>query len=389
MKILYIHNNYASNNSGEEHAAGSIAGLLIQKGHEVDWYRRSSDELNAVTKKTMAFFTGIWNPVAVKQVTQKLKEFNPDIVQIQNLYPLISPAIIHAIKAKGIPLVMRCPNYRLFCPSGLHLNPKGEVCEKCLSPGKEIHCVLKNCENNVVKSTGYAIRNFTARTIWNIYTNVDIYIVQSQFQKNKFITNGIPEKKIKIIPGMTPEINTMTNREPGEMVTYVGRVSREKGIMEFVEAASGLPLIPFAVAGKIDPALDYLKQKSPANLVWKGFLNKEELDNLYRKSRIIVVPGKWFEGFPNVITRAMKHGKPVITSKLGAMASIIDHEKNGLLVEPGNADALGQAIQNLYNAPDQCIRYGSNGRKKAEEEYSSEKIYKKLMGIYNSLLTNN
>lgn len=386
MKILYIHNNYASNNSGEEHAAEGIVHLLQQNGHKVDWYRRSSDELEvSVRKKMMAFFTGVWNPVAAKEVKQKLEEFQPDVVQIQNLYPLISPAVIRTIKKAGIPLVMRCPNYRLFCPNGLHLDNKGRVCEKCLVTGREMHCILKNCENNYIKSAGYAFRNFAARKFWSILKSVDIYIVQSEFQKQKFMANGIPEKKLAIVPGLTPEISISKENTTGDLVSFVGRVSLEKGIEEFIEAAKQSPEIPFAVAGSLDSSLAYLKNESPKNIKWTGFLKNEQLDTLYQNSRIIVIPGKWYEGFPNVITRAMKHGKPVITSNLGAMASIIDHEQNGLLVEPGNSIDLSLAVKRLYSSLEQCMVYGKNGQDKAKENYSSEKVYQKLIEIYNSV----
>ncbi|MBN2774038.1 MAG: glycosyltransferase family 4 protein [Prolixibacteraceae bacterium] len=389
MRILYIHNNYAGSNSGEEHAANSIAGLLIQNGHQVEWYRRSSDELTSATKKTGAFFTGIWNPVAVKQVKKKVIDVNPDVVIIQNLYPLISPAIIKTIKKAGIPIIMRCPNYRLFCPSGLHLNRKGEICEKCVLKGKEINCMLNNCENNMLKSAGYAIRNYAARTIWDIRNSVDIFIVQTPFQKEKFMDNGIPGSKIEILPGITPDIITTDTSEPKNRVTFVGRVSLEKGIVEFIEAARRLPEIRFVVAGTVDPSMVHLKQTGPKNVEWMGFLNREALDNLYEKSQMIVVPGKWYEGFPNVITRAMKHGKPVITSNLGAMASIIDHEENGLLVEPGNTIALTNAINDLYNQPEKCLRLGKNGREKAEKHFSQDAIYQTLITILNKSIAEN
>lgn len=387
LKLLYIHNNYASNNSGEEHAAEGIVNLLKQNGHIVEWYRRSSEGLSSsLRKKISASMSGIYNPSAVMEVKQMLLEFRPDVVQIQNLYPLISPAIIKTIKASDIPIVMRCPNYRLFCPTGLHLDNKNKVCEKCLTTGREIHCILKNCENDIFKSIAYAARNYAARTWWDIFNHVDVFIVQSEFQKQKFIDNGIPDHKIAIVPGLTPEINISRKQGEPKLVTFVGRVSAEKGIIEFVEAARQLPEVPFSVAGTIDPSMSMLKETSPKNIKWFGFLRGQQLDDLYQQSRIIVCPSKWFEGFPNVIVRAMKHGKPVITSNLGAMASIIDHKKNGLLVESGNADNLAEAVSQLYFSPDTCNKYGENGRKKSEEVYSSKQIYLKLMNIYSSLI---
>lgn len=389
MKILYIHNNYAGNNSGEEHAAEGIVNLLQANGHIVEWYRRSSDELaQSFYKKVFAIFTGVWNPKAVNQVKEKLKTFKPDVVQIQNLYPLISPAILKTIKKAGIPVVMRCPNYRLFCPNGLHLDTKGHVCEKCLSFGREIHCIRKNCEKNWIKSMGYALRNYTARKYWGLLKNVDHYIVQSDFQKQKFVKNGIENEKITVVPGLTPEITKNENLSTGSLVSFVGRVSMEKGILEFIEAARLLPHISFAIAGGVDSSLVHLQNDSPQNIIWHGFLKGAALDGLYSKSQIIVIPGKWYEGFPNVITRAMKHKKPVITSNLGAMASIIEHETNGLLVQPGNATELAAAISKLHSDPILCKKYGEKGFTKAQKLYSSETIYSILMDIYKNLRIN-
>ncbi len=390
MKILYIHNNYASDNSGEEHAAEGLVNLLKRNGHTVEWYRRSSAELNGShLRKGMAFFTGLWNPKAMKDVRNKIREFKPDLVQVQNVYPLISPGIFRTIKNEGVPLVMRCPNYRLFCPNGLHMDSQGNVCEKCLSPGREIHSIIKNCESSYSKSIGYALRNFIARKFWRIQQKADIYIVQTDFQKRKFIENGIPEKKIAILPGLTPETKTSEILDTINQVAFVGRVSLEKGIHEFIQAARLLPKIDFIVAGSVAKDLELLRLDSPPNLKWVGFLAGLDLEQVFKKSKIIVIPGKCYEGFPNVITQAMKYSKPVITSNLGAMASIIDHEKNGLLVAPGDAEELAEAISNLISNPILSKKYGEEGRKKAERDYSSQQVYKRILNIYENVISHN
>ncbi len=93
MKILMIHNKYAKP-SGEEHASEGLVNLLQKNGHTVEWYTRSSSEIDDnIFGKVKAFFTGIYNPFSKKMLAKILDEYNPDIVQIQNLYPLISISI--------------------------------------------------------------------------------------------------------------------------------------------------------------------------------------------------------------------------------------------------------------------------------------------------------
>lgn len=388
MKILYIHNEYARP-SGEEHASTELVSLLQKHGHEVKWFKRSSAEIAGNRYGMLkSFFTGIYNPSSAKKLSVVLDSFNPDVAIVQNLYPLLSISIFGPLKAHHIPVVMRCPNYRLFCPNGLCLDRNGLVCEKCFRGCKEWWCVWKNCENSLAKSVGYAARNGFARLTRSILNSVDCFIVQSEFQKQKFIEQGIVPDKIGILPGISPRIEISDNSEIGEAVTFVGRVSAEKGINEFVEAATRLEYIPFKVAGNVDSKY-HVPTSLPPNIEFLGFVGGEELNDLYRKSRIIVVPSKWYEGFPNVIVRGMLLERPIVTTNIGAMQSIIDNGINGHLVAPGNVEQLAIAIRKLWNDKNLCLKMGASGRQKALKLYSRENIYRMLDSIIHQAIQNN
>ena len=315
-----------------------------------------------------------------------LDEYKPDIVQVQNIYPIISSSIFHPLKKRNLPVVMRCPNYRLFCPTGLSLDPSGSVCEACWNNWcHECNCVTKNCMKNRMRSIGYALRNFFNRISKKIITGVDVFIVQSDFQKQKFIGQGIPNDSIEIVPGISPSVNSSKSAEIGDWVSFVGRVSAEKGIYEFIEAARKNPNIPFKVAGFFD-AHFVMPSELPGNLQFVGFLKGGDLNAFYMKSRIIVVPSKWYEGFPNVILRAFMFERPVITTKIGAMLSIVRNRRDGLLVEPGDANDLSEAICKLYNKKALCEQYGKSGHQEAVTTYSREQVYTCLLNAYKKAL---
>lgn len=389
MKILFIHNSYSDKTpTGEEHASRELASLLEAHGHIVRWFKRSSDEIQNGIGKVKAFVTGIYNPASAKALAKALDEYQPDVVQVQNLYPFISTSIFKPLKKRRIPVVMRCPNYRLFCPNGLSLNAKGLVCEKCWGKGREWWCVKGNCEGGFFKSLGYAVRNAYARKTHNILNGVDVFIVQSEFQKRKFMGQGIPEGSIGILPGISPDVKQPENDMIGNWVSFVGRVSSEKGIYEFIDAARKNPNIPFKVAGSLDAAF-VMPKDLPANVEFVGFLKGDALNEFYLKSRIIVVPSKWYEGFPNVILRGFMLGRPVITTNIGAMQSIVESGKDGILVEPSDVEGLSKAIAGLHPDKELCIKYGQAGRHKAETLYSREHIYELLMKIYEQAKENN
>lgn len=384
MKILFIHNDYIKP-SGEEAASGELARLLQEHGHEVRWFKKSSADIHGLWKKMEAFCLGIYNPRAARDLEKVLDEFKPDAVQVQNLYPFISTSIFKPLKERKIPVVMRCPNYRLFCPNGVCLDREGRVCEKCLGNGKEFWCVYKNCLNSWLKSLGYALRGLQARQSKAILNGVDTFIVQSEFQKRKFVDQGIDANKISIVPGIAPIIDIPQEKSVSKYVSYVGRISFEKGIYEFIEAAKALPDIPFKVAGGIDVSYK-APVNLPSNIEFVGFLKGKDLDNFYLKSRIIVVPSKWYEGFPNVIIRGMLLKRPIITTNIGAMQSIINNNVNGILVPPADWKSLAHAISELYNDERRCLELGYEGYKSAKDNYSREKIYLLLTNIYDKLL---
>jgi glycosyltransferase involved in cell wall biosynthesis len=323
-----------------------------------------------------AFFTGIHNPSAAKALAGELDRFGPDIVQVQNLYPLISPSIFAPIRRRSIPVVMRCPNYRIFCPNGRHL-VKGRLCDLCIGPGHELWCVVRNCEESLFKSMGYAARNAAARITGRILNGVDVFVVQSRFQRDLFAARGIPIDRMEIVPGLAPALE-----EPpwtiGRWVTFVGRVSPEKGIETFIQAAKTETEIPFAVAGD-DRSMPGIRSRATPNIEWLGFLNRVSLDSVYGQSRIVVVPSQWYEGFPNVIVQAMMMARPVICSAIGGLPDIVEDGRTGLLFDPNNVAELAQKIRFLYTRSGLCRQMGIAGREKALREYSRDACYGHLM----------
>src|SRR6185369_11725331 len=313
MHVLLAHNEYGKT-SGEEQSIRALALLLEGRGHKVSWFLRSSAEIQGTGDKLKAFFSGINSFKSEREMTSLLSTERPDIVEVQNLYPFLSPSVLAACRKQRVPLVMLCPNYRIFCPSGLHLS-HGEICERCLG-GKEYWCLLRNCERDLFKSAAYALRTAAARISQRIVANVNVFIVLSQFQKQRFIDGGIDPNRIEILPNIATPVERRTSDTPATLVTFIGRASPEKGIEDFVSAARQLPEIPFAVAGATE-RMPHLVQTSPKNLKWLGFLQEKDLNDLYERSRFIVSPSRCFEGFPNSVAKAMIMEKAVVAARLG------------------------------------------------------------------------
>lgn len=387
MKIVIAHNRYAvpGIGSGEEKAVDTIASILKEKGHSVySDFKCSSDISRKRSGKVKAFFSGIYNFQARREFKKVILTQKPNLILVQNVFPLFSPSILSACHDADIPVMMRCPNYRLICPNGLFLR-HGEICELC-SGGKEYWCIFTNCMGNLSKSLGYGLRGYIASGLSLFKKNVDAYLVLTEFSKKKLIQNGFSSDSIRVVSGSFIKHNVLSNKTSnGDYAGYVGRISPEKGINTLISAAKILPDIPFKVAGHFEIDSVHVKQ-APENIEFLGQLNAEQLCKFYTNSRIVVVPSKCYEGLPNVIIEAMLSIKPVVCSNIGGLSEIVEEGKTGLLFRHDDFKDLARKIDLLWNDTDLCLRLGYAGKEKAEREYNPDRFYQRFMDAYESVL---
>ena len=384
-KILIVHNHYAQKGrgSGEEVSLNNIERLLKENGYSVFRFSRYSNNIISLRDKISGFFTGVYNPFIRRKFRKKIFDIRPDVILIQNLYPIISPSILSICKSKKILLLMRCPNYRLICPNGLLLS-HGNICERCIG-GKEYWCIIRNCENNVFKSIGYALRNTVGRLFKLYANNVDKYLVLTDFAKNKLIDAGFNKEKIEIIYSM-PDFGVKgvkSNEKVNNYVGYVGRFSLEKGIKELIETVEKCPDIPFKFAGGREKDINIIKS-IPKNLEIVGRLNQKSLSEFYQKARFIVIPSKWYEGLPVVALEAMVNEKAIVCSNLGGLSEIVEDMKNGILFDPFRKGALTEAVSMLWNDESTCINMGKEGAEMVRQKFSRKVYYQRINEIIHS-----
>ena len=143
MKILLVHNEYGKY-SGEEAVVDKMAGIFSGLGHEVAQLRMSTAGLrDSATGKMRGFMAGIHSPGGVRAMREAIERERPDVVNVHNLYPFISPASLRECRKAGVPVVMTIHNFRLICPTGLFMRDGGP-CELCLQKGHEWGCVRHN-----------------------------------------------------------------------------------------------------------------------------------------------------------------------------------------------------------------------------------------------------
>lgn len=382
LKILIVHNDYGRY-SGEEAVVDSMGRMFADRGHEVAFYRCSTaGRRNKLGDELSAFFSGVCSPSGIKGMREALLHERPDVVNVHNLFPFISPAALFECRKEGVPVVMTVHNYRLMCPTGLFMR-RGRPCEQCLSRGNEWGCVWHNCEQSVPKSVAYALRNAVARRSGAYRKCVDRYACLTHFQRQKLIEAGFEAERITVIPNSV-EVNADTEPATGHYVGYLGRLSYEKGYDMLLEVARRQPNVEFRFAGTLrEDGVEPL----PSNVRFMGYLRGHSLQQFIHDSRFMVMPSRCYEGFPMAILEAARQMKPVVAPRHGAFTEIVGQgsEAIGRLFEPGQVDSLQREVMALWDSRQLVADLGSKAYSRVKQEYSTDSVLSKWEMLLSSL----
>jgi len=254
-----------------------------------------------------------------------------------------------------------------------------------------------NIESKIIKKADriIALSNLEKESLEKIYG--------CPVSKITVIPAGVNLKQWKIIDKNKAREYLMVKPEEF-VVLFVGRFEWSKGIGTLIHAAELLkPEIPnlkiVIVGGKIFGRVknkeDFKEYERVNNIVTQkklgetvnfiGNIENKSLSNYYRSANIVVVPS-YRESFGLVILEGMANMIPVVASNVSGPASIISHNKNGLLFEPRNPLELKNKIIELYKSSDLANRLSEQGYKDVFENYSWQNIAKLISQEYDNII---
>jgi glycosyltransferase involved in cell wall biosynthesis len=160
---------------------------------------------------------------------------------------------------------------------------------------------------------------------------------------------------------------------------FVGRLAPEKGVDILLGALEIQRGYGVDIVGS-GPLADAVAAHRSTRCL--GWLDRDGVSSRMAAAAYLLMPSICYESFSMVIVEAFASGLPVIASRLGTMAEIVEHERTGLLFEPGSAAALAAAIRWAEANPDAMRAMGQNARREYESKYTPETNYRQLMAIY-------
>ncbi len=229
----------------------------------------------------------------------------------------------------------------------------------------------------------------------------EYYIANSSYEKKHLVSLGCPAENIKVI-GVGSDIETkadfsITDAQLKEayniptgtvVITYLGRQEAFKGIPVLLEAflkrspAESLNTQLF-ICGASSSYTPELKKIANNNSNIRLFCDITELQKteILRVTDVLVLPSKE-ESFGIVFLEGWSFSKPVIGAGIGAIASIIEDGKDGLLFKPDDADDLAEKLTTLISNQPLRQTLGNNGNTKFKENYTWDIVAKKFRAVY-------
>jgi len=229
-------------------------------------------------------------------------------------------------------------------------------------------------------------------------------VAVSEAMKDKLVRIGIPGQKITVIYNSIedngfykepPDPNLrkkFASNDETLLVGVIGRLSREKGQRIFLEAwAKVCKLIPNTIVLFIGDGPD--REILEKICVAKGIQDKVVFlghqinpHPFYRILDLVVMPSL-SEGLPNVPLEALSHKKAIIATSVGGTPEIIEDGENGILVKPGDPNALSDAIVALLENSEKRNSMAANGLSCLYPKFSPENRVSKILSLYQEILS--
>jgi glycosyltransferase involved in cell wall biosynthesis len=403
MKILLANTKHFPG-GGDSTYTFNLARLLREKDHEVAFFAMQDpnnvpdvnsdlfvshiDFRKLNSKKNLcnslsALSRVIYSSEARRNFSQILDRIQPDVVHVQNIHAHITPSIIFEASQRKIPLVWTLHDYKTICPnSHFRVDATNQVCEAC---GKSafFYAVLKRCKKGSLLASSMAAIEAYSHRLMRVREKVDYFLSPSVFLRNKLIDRGISHMKVKHLPLFLPDESFHHISHDEGYILFLGRLTPLKGIYPLLEACQRTPQTHLIIAGQVEePLTSQLPKLLSPQAEYVGMTQGEKLHQLLAGARAVILPSLCYENQPFSLTEAFAAGKPVIASDLGGMTELVKNSEGGILVPPGDVDALAGAMQWITLHPKEASRMGKKAQQYAHNVHSPEIHFQKLMQIY-------
>ena len=316
-KILIVHNFYRHYGGEDSNIYEEIK--FLKSDFDVEFFQaENSGKLSFFTLLSLITRS---NFKINKEFVNILNDFKPNVVYVHNTWFNINLGIFKILSKRKIHTVLKIHNFRYDCSNFFlaknHLKGK-KRCDACGFEYKKGLILNKYFETSYIKSL---FLYFYSLKYFQILLNSKIKIIAiNNFHKLQLVNLGIQENKISVINNPL-NLDLKQVKKEGKNVVYAGRLSREKGLEELIEAWIDADIKDYKLLVIGEGELqEQLKLKyNGNNIKFLGFLPNEQVLEHISKSIAVVTATKLYEGHPRLLSEASALGTLSIYPSFGGM----------------------------------------------------------------------
>ncbi len=401
MKILYLSDDFPPEVLG---GAGIIAhqeAIAMSKlGHEIAIITTTRDlnkcgtfvenglkvhRLYSSYAERWRAYISINNRKVVKQISQIINEFKPDIVHAHNIHSHISYAGLKVAKNSGARVLLTF--HDLMAVS------YGKVIKGSMSIS-DIGFRYNPFRNFFIKKyLGYADKLLAvSEAVSSILSNngiKNIAVIHNGIEVRDW---AIDEVKLKAFKSRLNLADTRFNLEGKKVIFFVGRISGAKGAFVALEAlkkvreSSDNAVLLIAGSSDSKGAMKMKERAHELNLedavIFTGWLAHEEMKYAISAADIVAVLSLYVDPFPTVNLEAMACKKPVIGTKFGGTPEIVMDNVTGYIVDPGDVKETAIKMVGLLANDARANEFGNAGYERVKKDFSLDEHVKSLLKWY-------
>ncbi|MGH3414134.1 MAG: glycosyltransferase family 4 protein [Marmoricola sp.] len=406
MRILHV-NKFLYRRGGAESYLLDVAERQRAAGHEVELFGMQhpanppltyaglfpsqldlEDPPASLSGRVRATARMVYSAESRRGLAAVLREFEPDVVHMHNIYHQLSPSILRATRDAGVATVMTLHDYKLACPSYLML-AGSEVCEDCLDGHFLRHAVATRCKDGSLTASVVLAAESTIQRRIGAYDPVQAFLCPSRFLAGVMTRAGVYVDRLVVVPNFIDAQPITPKSSPGGGVVYAGRLSEEKGVTTLVEAAGRMPSLRVDIVGD-GPQRAALRsladQVAPGRVTFHGRVSRQQVLDLMRANAVAVLPSYCHENQPMAALEAFACGLPVVASALGGLPEAIP-ESCGVLVPPRDPGALARQLDRLVGDPAAAFSMGRTAREHVVAQYAPGRHLQALAEIYDRAMS--
>lgn len=400
MRVLLLAQFYPPVIGGEERHVRNLAVALAARGLDVHVATLATDRgepqqdpgvtvhvLEHVGSRVPALYPTADRPLALpvpdplttRALSRLVREVRPDVVHAHNWIVSSWTALPTAYR---LPLVLSLHDYGHVCATK-RLMRDGHPCEGP-SPGRCLPCTGEHYgagRGQVVYGAVHAGLPWRRRAA-DLFTPVSSYVAQA----NGLHTDG---SGFEVVPNFVPDELLLRERSPrdpglpaGPYVFFAGDLSEQKGVGTLLRAWERLPAdrLALVLVGRPSMALDDLPEGVSVHHHWEH----DRVVSGFQHALAAALPSQWPDPCPTTVLEAMALGTPLVTTHLGGIADMVEHERSALVVPPGDVAATTAALQRLVEDAGLRARLVAGGRE-GVRPFLQGRVAEQLEGIYRRL----